>query len=63
MAPLRVAAAFAAALAASAATAQVTLYQNERFYGPTFTTSGNVYNLDRAGFNDRASSAVVQRGQ
>jgi len=62
MSQLRVAAAFAAALAASAATAQVTLYQNERFYGPTFTTGANVYNLDRAGFNDRASSLIVERG-
>ena len=62
MTQLRVAAFLAAALAASAATAQVTLYQSERFYGPTFTTSANVYNLDRAGFNDRASSLIVERG-
>lgn len=62
MSKLHIAAALAAALVASVATAQVTLYQGERFYGPTFTTSGNVYNLDRAGFNDRASSLIVERG-
>jgi uncharacterized protein YcfJ len=42
--------------------AQVTLYQQEGFYGPTFTTGGAIYNLDRSGFNDRASSAIVDRG-
>jgi len=62
MTKLHVTAAVAAALAASVAAAQVTLYQNERFYGPTFTTSGNVYNLGRTGFNDRASSLIVERG-
>ena len=51
-----------AALCASAASAQVTLYQNERFHGPTFRTNGGVNNLDRNGFNDRASSAIIDRG-
>ena len=51
-----------AILFASAATAQVTLYQNERFHGPTFTVSGPVNNLDRYGFNDRASSLIIERG-
>ncbi len=50
------------ALFASVATAQVTLYQQERFYGPTFSTNNPVSNLDRLGFNDRASSAIVDRG-
>lgn len=62
MTTVRLAAGFAAALFASLATAQVTLYQNERFYGPTYTTGAPVYNLDRSGFNDRASSLIVQRG-
>ena len=44
---------------ASVATAQVTLYQNERFHGPTFTSSGPINNLARVGFNDRASSAII----
>jgi uncharacterized protein YcfJ len=52
----------AAALFASAATAQVTLYQQEGFRGPTFGTNNPVSNLDRLGFNDRASSAIVEHG-
>ena len=51
-----------AALFASAATAQVTLYQQESFHGPVFSTNNSVNNLDRLGFNDRASSAIVDRG-
>ena len=62
MSMLRLAAGLAATLFASLATAQVTLYQNERFYGPTYTTGSPVYNLDRSGFNDRASSVIVQHG-
>jgi uncharacterized protein YcfJ len=46
----------------AAAAAQVTLYQQERFHGPAFTANGPVYNLDRSGFNDRASSAIIDRG-
>jgi len=52
----------ACSFVATLATAQVTLYQNERFYGPTFTTNGQVPNLDRQGFNNRASSIIVDRG-
>ncbi|MEO8752992.1 MAG: beta/gamma crystallin-related protein [Casimicrobiaceae bacterium] len=52
----------ATALFASVATAQVTLYQQENFRGPTFATGNPVSNLDRLGFNDRASSAIVDRG-
>jgi uncharacterized protein YcfJ len=50
------------ALFASIVTAQVTLYQQEGFYGPTFSTDNPIGNLDRYGFNDRASSAIVERG-
>ena len=50
------------ALFASAATAQVTLYQQEGFRGRAFSTNNPVNNLDRLGFNDRASSAIVDRG-
>ena len=52
----------AAALFVPAASAQVTLYQQERFYGPVFSTNNSIGNLDRYGFNDRASSAIVQHG-
>ena len=40
--------------------AQVTFYQNENYQGPTFTTEQEVRNLQRMGFNDRASSVVVK---
>ena len=45
------------------ARAQVTFYEQEGFRGRTFTANGPVDNLDGSGFNDRASSAIVQSGQ
>jgi ZIP family zinc transporter len=54
----------AAMLAASVpALAQITLYEHDGWRGRAFTTDGEVRNLARAGFNDRASSVVVDRGQ
>jgi uncharacterized protein YcfJ len=50
----------AAALAAAAqASAQVTFYEQEGFQGRTFSTQQRVGNMDRSGFNNRASSVVV----
>jgi len=49
--------------AALPAAAQVTLYEQQDFRGRTFAVNGPVYNLDRFGFNDRASSLIVERGQ
>lgn len=46
--------------AAGHATAQVTFYERESFQGRSFTTDRDVGNFGRFGFNDRASSAVVQ---
>ena len=57
--PLRFAFALAAAAFVPQAIAQVTFYEQERFGGKTFTTAKPVGNLDRSGFNDRASSVVV----
>lgn len=49
-----------AALAiAMPASALVTLYEREGFFGRSFTTSKQVGNFERQGFNDRASSVVV----
>jgi uncharacterized protein YcfJ len=39
--------------------AQATFYENDHFEGRSFTTDRPVGNLDRFGFNDRASSVVV----
>jgi uncharacterized protein YcfJ len=47
------------AVAAQAATAQVTFYEHPDFQGRSFTTGKVVRDLGRFGFQDRASSAVV----
>lgn len=53
----------AAALAvATTAAAQVTFYSREDFRGQQFSTDRTVQNLDGTGFNDKASSAVVNGG-
>lgn len=48
---------------ATHAIAQITLYEHEDFQGQTFTADRQATNFGRAGFNDRASSAVVLRDQ
>ncbi len=50
------------ALAAQAA-AQVTMYSRDDFAGMSFRSDGNIRNLRRVGFNDRASSIVIERGR
>ena len=47
---------------AGQAAAQITLYERDGFHGRSFTADGTVWNFDRRGFNDSASSAVVQGG-
>jgi uncharacterized protein YcfJ len=48
-----------AALLAGQSFAEVTLFENENFQGRSFSAQQNVQNMRRAGFNDRASSAIV----
>ena len=48
---------------ATQAAAQITFYENEGFRGRAFSTSKQVDNFERYGFNDRASSVVVDRGR
>ena len=55
--------AVAATLFAGIASAQVTLYDAEGMRGRSFTVGGQVDNLANTGFNDRASSMVVDRGE
>jgi uncharacterized protein YcfJ len=57
------AAGFAAALLAGHAAAQVTLYEWDNLRGQVFTANRPINDLTRYGFNDRASSMVVQHGQ
>ena len=46
---------------ATQAAAQVTFYEREGFQGESFTTRRQIANFERFGFNDRASSVVVDR--
>ncbi len=48
---------------AGQAFAQVTLYENDRFDGRSVRVSNEIQNLQRIGFNDRASSLVVEGGR
>jgi uncharacterized protein YcfJ len=60
--PLASALGVAAAAIATHAAAQVTFYQDEAYRGPAFTADRDIGNLQRFGFNDRASSIVIQGG-
>src|SRR5689334_19306450 len=54
----------AAALAlATQAMAQITLYEGDHFDGRSITIDRPVRDLGRAGFNDRASSLVIEHGR
>lgn len=55
----------AAALIVGQAFAEVTFFESENFRGRTYTSQQAVKNLQRAGFNDRASSVIVdgKRGE
>ena len=52
-----------AVLASAQASAQITFYEGEDFRGRAFSTDDAVPNFSRHGFNDRASSAVVEHGR
>jgi len=60
---LKSAVAVAGILVAAQAAAQITLYAGEGFRGRVFATSQPVWNLDPTGFNDRASSLIVEHGR
>jgi uncharacterized protein YcfJ len=50
-------------LLATQAMAQITFYEGEGFRGRAYSASNAVPNFDRTGFNDRASSIVVDKGR
>jgi uncharacterized protein YcfJ len=50
-------------LLATQAAAAITFYEDEGFRGRVFASEKQVGNLERAGFNDRASSVIVDRGR
>ena len=60
---LKAALAVTAVAFATQAFAQVTFYENEDYGGRSFSTGQQVDNFRDSGFNDRASSAIVMRGQ
>lgn len=47
---------------ATQAAAQITFYEGENFRGRAFTANQTIANFEPTGFNDRASSAVVDNG-
>ena len=53
----------AAVVLGGQAMAQVTFYEGEGYRGRAFTTNQRVGNFERFGFNERASSVVVDRGR
>ena len=54
---------FTALLAAGSALAQLTVWEWDGFRGHAFTASQTTPNLVQFGFNNRASSAIVERGR
>jgi uncharacterized protein YcfJ len=60
---IRLVLASSALLLATQAAAQITFYQGEGFRGRAYTTEGSINDLRRSGFDDRASSVVVERGR
>ena len=60
---LKVLLAASAIVFAAHAAAQITFYEGEGFRGRSFSANKTVWNFERIGFNDRASSVVVQRGR
>jgi uncharacterized protein YcfJ len=55
--------ALAASLLTCSAWAQITFYEDDGFRGRAFTTGKPVRNFGSVGFNDRASSVVVDSGR
>ena len=59
---LKTAVGVAGLVVATTAAAQVTFYSREDFRGRQFSTDRVVRNMDWVGFNDRASSVIVNGG-
>ncbi len=60
---LRIALGVAGLAVAAQAAAQVTFYEDDGFHGRSFTAQQPIVDLQRFGFNDRASSAIVASGR
>jgi uncharacterized protein YcfJ len=60
---LKAALGIAAIVLATQAAANITFYEGEGFRGRAFTADKQIWNFERYGFNDRASSVVVDHGR
>src|SRR5258706_4604391 len=60
---IRSALAVSVGLVGTQAAAQITFYEGESFRGRAFTADKQIANFERFGFNDRASSVIVDRGR
>jgi hypothetical protein len=60
---LRAALALSLSFAAAAYGAEMTIFTGPNFSGADLTVRGEVANLDRSGFNDRAESVIVRSGR
>jgi uncharacterized protein YcfJ len=60
---LKIAIISAGLMLATHAAAQVIFYEGEEFRGTSFRVDTTIRNFDPLGFNDRASSAVVEQGR
>ena len=60
---LKTALAVSALILATQAMAQVTFYEHDGFRGRAFTTNGQVNDFSNRGFNDRASSVIIDSGR
>lgn len=60
---LRAGIASALMIAGSAYAAELTMYSGPDFRGADLTLNGEVSNLERSGFNDRAASVIVRSGR
>ncbi len=60
--PLKEAIGIVGLVFATTAAAQVTFYSHPEFHGRQFSTDHTVRNMDWVGFNDRAASLVIDRG-
>jgi uncharacterized protein YcfJ len=60
---IKTAVSVAAVALATQAAAQITFFENDGFQGRSFTAQGTLDNFKAGGFNDRASSVVVQNNR
>lgn len=61
--PLKMIAGLSALLMAAQVYAEITFYEGENFHGRAFSTEKQIPNLNKAGYNNQASSVIVDEGR